>query len=1604
MRFYRIVRAVLAAFAICLFRLGLADVMIRPKVADALSYLDQVKARFSNQNAIYNDFLDVMRQFKAQTIGTDVVIRRVRELFDGHQDLIIGFNTFIPQGYRLESPAATSKPLNISLCTVGQAYSSEISPGKLPSFSAFRHPDVSSHETIPSSSSTISYQPMPQTSENIFYTSAVGQPPVLRSQLTTSDSQQHPLPHNYQHISTPDNQPIIESHMVYPSNIQSSHQQQSYVPNVQQQQQQQQHNAQSFNHAIIYVNKVKNRFQAKPDVYKCFLEILQWYQREQEHIDTHRRKQAEMQVYQDVAKLLHGHEDLLQEFSRFLPESTSMASDPHDTGGNRNPQYCSVSELSSAAHNRFPASGAGVVSDSSSTWHRNPPESVGQSESKKLKRMAAASSSVQSYSQGELIPLKKPRQTPRDVSLLDVGVAVTGPEATLLQKIRTALDADNAGRYYQSLLQNINLYNRKLIDEKYLIEASNSVLHRYPELHRQFCDMFILPNSESRSSETGAKTPDLDAGLTPSGCLQNEDAKRYPSNNSVASPPLSDVGTTTGGNNIHPLTGADMVALVSEVSQRRLDLDFNKLRTCGASYRALPPNFPQPKCSGRAKSAIARAVLNDTYISFSSLTSEDSQFVSSKKNQYEENMYHTEDERYEADMVMEVNRSAMQNLVVVRRRLDRMSRDEIQSFRLDDYLGGTSAILMKKAIHRVYGDKAGDVIYGLKTCPHTVVPIVIQRMVQKESEWKEALRKFQQYWADQDAKNYLRSLDHQGANFKQRDTAFTRPKAVVNLIEGIARGENSASSDPISGDVVGAMLAKCMACCPPGTNSVSPATLGSALSHVIEGVGDNGGMHLTLEYPPPETCALLLQDVSSLIIHHVKRQSNTSKEDKRTMKFLVRTVLQDFFMQERFPMSDDEGDDEDCENNEDYGVSENEASGDSETVMDTGDSTASGMPKRPRRMRHQTRHPRLHEPANGLKEVSPIPSEQPDLKMRRRSKRKTSNTGGNDSGDRENPLEFPKTPVTANDIPSRVPTEEYYCVLNGNNQWYAFLRLHHLLLTRLSQLRARSQLMQQEYAGEGGKSNNQVADVLRLRKKGQSEPKEYYSLALQLVKDLLDGCEDVHSYEDRLRDMFGIYAYPWFTMDRLITNLVRQLHVLASGDDLSQQLTSLFRCYFKNPNNRLRIDSDVGVAEYDGRNFSPVINGICGPLRTRYSRLKDEAHYQQAAFSAYLEVAVASNDDSGGLSNVDNVGSGAQPTFPSRSQVPNCYTLVMLRQASKLLIRLHDPTYVINTCVAAQQNPPEASAYSPPPRIIPPPSPGEEARAASALKRAEVGDEHEIRHWYDYLARYLLIPGCWMAGPVSAALIARVRPVFLYRNVRRCVEQLTRQAVERKKEEAIATVDPQPEEVLLNSLAHNTSKENEESTTQVDSTSAEQENLEKDTWEVMARVLRNSLSRSEVFRDTYSSDCMQSSKTMKSGNSAPKATYKINWSVGSYGIFIRTRKNRCTQSSTKLRSVKKFREFQASWLSEHGNKTEIEAITMQLKRRSNASDEPEPASEGLDSSQGNETLPSPVKEPPRVIIAAGNPGGEESASKISTPVGTPSESVKNSKQPEVSNY
>ena len=87
----------------------------RLKVEDALSYLDQVKYKFDNKPQVYNDFLDIMKEFKTQSIDTPGVIARVSCLFKGHPELIVGFNTFLPTGYKVEVHHTEVRTSNVML-------------------------------------------------------------------------------------------------------------------------------------------------------------------------------------------------------------------------------------------------------------------------------------------------------------------------------------------------------------------------------------------------------------------------------------------------------------------------------------------------------------------------------------------------------------------------------------------------------------------------------------------------------------------------------------------------------------------------------------------------------------------------------------------------------------------------------------------------------------------------------------------------------------------------------------------------------------------------------------------------------------------------------------------------------------------------------------------------------------------------------------------------------------------------------------------------------------------------------------------------------------------------------------------------------------------------------------------------------------------------------------------------------------------------------------------------------------------------------------------------------------------------------------------------
>jgi paired amphipathic helix protein Sin3a len=53
----------------------------------------------------------------------------------------------------------------------------------------------------------------------------------------------------------------------------------------------------------------------------------------------------------------------------------------------------------------------------------------------------------------------------------------------------------------------------------------------------------------------------------------------------------------------------------------------------------------------------------------------------------------------------------------------------------------------------------------------------------KNEEWRQSQKHFNRMWKDLLDKNYLKSMDHQGMNFRATDQKFLRPKNLLNEIE-----------------------------------------------------------------------------------------------------------------------------------------------------------------------------------------------------------------------------------------------------------------------------------------------------------------------------------------------------------------------------------------------------------------------------------------------------------------------------------------------------------------------------------------------------------------------------------------------------------------------------------------------------------------------------------------------------------------------------------------------------------------------------------------------------------------------------------------------------
>lgn len=118
------------------------------------------------------------------------------------------------------------------------------------------------------------------------------------------------------------------------------------------------------------------------------------------------------------------------------------------------------------------------------------------------------------------------------------------------------------------------------------------------------------------------------------------------------------------------------------------------------------------------------------------------------------------------------------------RKLEDLPAESLAAFKLPYNLGSPTPSIHQRIIKKVYGREAGmEVILALQEAPAFALPVVVNRLRQKDQEWRRGQTEFSKMWRDVDTRNFYKSLDHQGITFKANDKKAITTKALVAQLE-----------------------------------------------------------------------------------------------------------------------------------------------------------------------------------------------------------------------------------------------------------------------------------------------------------------------------------------------------------------------------------------------------------------------------------------------------------------------------------------------------------------------------------------------------------------------------------------------------------------------------------------------------------------------------------------------------------------------------------------------------------------------------------------------------------------------------------------------------
>lgn len=182
--------------------------------------------------------------------------------------------------------------------------------------------------------------------------------------------------------------------------------------------------------------------------------------------------------------------------------------------------------------------------------------------------------------------------------------------------------------------------------------------------------------------------------------------------------------------------------------------------------------------------------MNDIWVSHPTWASEEAGFISHKKNSFEEALHKSEEERHEYHVQLEALARTIALFEPLNTRIEEMTNEERATFRLKADFGGSSRSIYHRTLKKVYGrDASAEVIQALQDCPSVAVPVVLARLKAKDEEWRRIQREWNKTWREVDAKNFYKSLDHQGNQFKQNDKKHITAKHFVQHVESVKEAQ-----------------------------------------------------------------------------------------------------------------------------------------------------------------------------------------------------------------------------------------------------------------------------------------------------------------------------------------------------------------------------------------------------------------------------------------------------------------------------------------------------------------------------------------------------------------------------------------------------------------------------------------------------------------------------------------------------------------------------------------------------------------------------------------------------------------------------------------------